>query len=57
MNNKNVNAYYIIKMDSTRAEPLANNTLGPLTFQQFYQKRKDLGIEDIGFSLVFADLK
>ena len=57
MNNKNVNAYYIVKMDSSQAEPSANNTFGPLTFQQFYQKRKDFGIEDIGFSLVFAKLK
>ena len=57
MKNKDVNAYYIVRMDTTSVEPSDKNTFGPLTFQQFYQKRKDLGIEDLGFTLVFDKLK
>lgn len=55
--NKEVTNYYIIPLKRKVSQSPEKNIYGPLTLEEFKQKRKELNIEDLDFTIVFKDLE
>ena len=54
---KTVINYFIIPLKNKVSQSPEKNIFGPLTNIQFEQKRKELNIEDLDFTIVFKDLQ
>lgn len=55
--NKAIINYFIIPLKSKVSQLLEENIYGPLTLEEFEQKRKKLHIENLDFTIVFKDLE
>jgi hypothetical protein len=55
--NKKVTNYYIIPNHKTIPPNIDKEVIGPLTLEQFNQKRKELNIESIQFTKVIKELE
>lgn len=55
--NKKVINYFIIPLKKKISQSPEKNIYGPLTLEEFKQKRKELNIEHLDFTIVFKDLE
>jgi len=49
--------YFIIPFKNKVSQSPEKNIYGPLTLKEFEQKRKELNIENLDFTIVFKDLE
>jgi len=49
--------YFIIPLKNNANQSPEKNIYGPLTLEEFKQKRKELNIENLDFTIVFKDLE
>lgn len=55
--NKGVTNYFIIPFKEKIAKSVEKNIYGPLTMEEFEQKREDLNIQSVNFTILFKDLE
>lgn len=55
--NKQITNYFIIPIKNKISENIEKNIFGPLTFEKFEKKKKELKISNIDFTIVFKDLE
>lgn len=49
--------YYVIPLNSKTYEEKKHNFSGPLTLQEFIEKKKEYNIQDLEFSMVYHELE
>jgi len=54
---KTITNYFIVPITNKISNIPEKNIFGPLTFEEFINKKKELKIENLDFSIVFEDLE
>jgi hypothetical protein len=49
--------YFILPIKNVAADTSINGLIGPLTLHEFEQKRKELNLEQLKFTIVYKDLE